>query len=120
MKHKGSLDDLQTIITGCGFNVSEIKEHDHGQQVKTTEGAIVNWYPSTGKVLFQGKKVPKDRLEEAWGTYTGTTQPTTEQLETKEPDQAFPVAPANKSNAPKKVFVVHGHDVTLCGRIVVA
>ena len=112
MKHLGSLEDLLTIIKGCGFDISETKEQEHGHQLKTSEGAIVNWYPSTGKIVFQGKKVPKERLAEAWGAYTGTSSPgTPTSADTTSPLQD-PVSPSNPQSANKKVFVVHGHDNT--------
>ncbi|MBS0496564.1 MAG: nucleotide-binding protein [Proteobacteria bacterium] len=107
MNHNGTLDDLLTIIKGCGFTVGEVKDQEHGHQIRTNEGAIVNWYTSTGKVQIQGKKSVKDRLEEAWGAYTGSTpkQAVTATIET-------PVShtPTNLAAAHKKVFVVHGHD----------
>jgi len=112
MIHKGSLDDLKIIIAGCGFNVTDIIEQEHGHQIRTTEGAIINWYPSTGKIVIQGKKIPKERLLEAWSTYTGTPSvapPVKPEMAQQAPN---PVAPANPNSANKKVFVVHGHDVT--------
>lgn len=109
MNHKGTLEDLQTIIKGCGFNVTEVKDQEHGHQLRTNEGAIVNWYTSTGKVLIQGKKPVKDKLEEAWITYNGSTPVKTEN---NGQDAPAPHAPANPAIANKKVFVVHGHDTT--------
>ena len=103
-KHKGTLQDLVTIIKGCGFAVDATADKDTSHQVKTTEGAIVNWWPSTGTVSFQGPKAPKEKLQTAWETYTG---------EISAPafvGVAEPVAPTNPASANKKVFVVHGHD----------
>lgn len=109
MNHTGTLDDLQTIIRGCGFGIAEIKDQEHGHQIRTSEGAIVNWYTSTGKVQIQGKKAVKDRLEDAWRTYNG--QPSVKSS-TPESEAPAPHAPANPAIANKKVFVVHGHDTT--------
>ncbi len=108
MKHEGSLEDLQTIIRGCGFNIAEVKDQEHGHQIKTTEGAIVNWYSSTGTVNIQGKKAPREKLIAAWGSYTGTTSVPTEGVA----DTPDPEAPSNPAAANKKVFLVHGHDTT--------
>lgn len=107
MNHNGTLEDLQTIIKGCGFTVGEVKDQEHGHQIRTNEGAIVNWYTSTGKVQIQGKKPVKDRLEEAWGSYTGAAPKQSPMATT---DAPAPHAPANPAAANKKVFVVHGHD----------
>lgn len=64
-------------------------------------------YTSTGKVQVQGKKPVKDKLEEAWGSYTGAAPKQTPMTTT---DAPAPHAPANPAAANKKVFVVHGHD----------
>ena len=108
MEHHGTLDDLITIIHGCGFNVTEVREQEHGHQIRTSEGAIVNWYPSTGTLNVQGKKDPKSRLIAAWGDYTGEVGGQPVQNESA----IQPEAPSNPSSANKKVFVVHGHDTT--------
>lgn len=108
MKHDGTLEDLKTIIRGCGFNISEVKDQEHGHQIKTSEGAIVSFYTSTGKLNFQGKKEPKEKLIAAWGSYTGNSS-TTKVATESAPD---PEAPSNPTAANKKVFLVHGHDTT--------
>ena len=108
MQHKGSLQDLQTIIKGCGFEVESVAEQEHAIQIRTTDGAIVNWYRATGTLVFQGKRDSRDRLEAAWGSYTGARPIASRATEGADliPD---PVAPATQT-ANKKVFVVHGHD----------
>ena len=55
MKHEGTLEDLQTMIKGLGFTISEVKPQEHGYQLRTNEGAILNWYTSTNKINIQGK-----------------------------------------------------------------
>jgi predicted nucleotide-binding protein len=110
MKHEGTLEDIQTIVKGCGFTVSATSQTEHGYQLRTEEGAVVNWYPSTGKVQVQGKKEPKAKFESAWSAYTGrATAPAVPVLSAGEAEPP-PVAPSNPAIANKKVFVVHGHD----------
>lgn len=111
MKHEGSLEDLKTIIQGCGFTISNVKDQEHGYQIRTNEGAIVNWYSSKGTLLFQGKSPAKDRLSEAWSTYTGTGGSDSNAFQDTSEVQE-PSAPVNPASANKRVFVVHGHDVT--------
>jgi predicted nucleotide-binding protein len=108
MKYNGTLEDLITTIKGCGFSPDQVLEQEYGHQVRTAEGAIVNWYPSKGTLVFQGPKIPKERLESAWGAYTGATAMAS-LVGVGEPIQA-PLAPTNSASANKKVFVVHGHD----------
>lgn len=105
MKYSGTIEDLTSTITGCGFNVTEVRTQEHGHQIRTTEGAIVNWYPSKGTLLFQGSKEPRERLAAAWSEYTGTaTAPVAAE------NVAEPASPVNAATANKKVFLVHGHD----------
>ena len=106
MKHSGSLEDLVTTIQGCGFSVETVRDKEHCHQVRTSEGAIVNRYPSTGTVSFHGPKGIRERLETAWSSYTGVATP--------EPVSTIsePAAPTNPETANKKVFVVHGHNTT--------
>lgn len=99
------MDDLTQVIKGCGFEVSTVRDNGNGHQIRTKEGAIVNWYPSTGKVQTQGKPGPKSDLERAWADYSGTKPASSS------PEEELPAeAPKNPSNANKRVFVVHGHD----------
>lgn len=108
MKHDGTLEDLITKIEGCGFTPGETKELENSHQIKTSEGAVVNWFPSTGTVNIQGKPVPKKQLSEAWLAYEGggtAIDPGGEKADTPSPD-----APQHPASASKKVFIVHGHD----------
>ena len=110
MKHHGSIEDLLTIIKGCGFIILEVRDQEYGHQIKTQDGAIINWFPSTGTLQVQGKKEAKNRLSEAWATYTGSA-PLSCETATVE-TTAEPIAPTNPATANKRVFVVHGHDDT--------
>jgi predicted nucleotide-binding protein len=111
MNYNGTFDDLQTIIKGCGFSVCEVKDQEHGHQIRTNEGAIINWYTSTGKIVIQGKKPVKDRLVETWNSYTGAT-PAGVAQSSESTEMPAPHTPVNPASANKKVFVVHGHDTT--------
>ncbi len=108
MKFEGSLDDLKSTIQGCGFHIDSVSDKEHGHQLRTNEGAIVNWYTSTGTVSIQGKRAPRDKLTTAWYSYTGDSTGTGDPGNTESP--ADPLGPTNPISANKKVFVVHGHD----------
>ena len=106
MKFSGSLEDLQTTVSGCGFTIDDVAQQEHAHQIRTSEGAIVMWYPGTKTIVFQGPREQRDRLREAWAAYNGErTAPSTMVAETNEP-----YAPSNPATANKKVFLVHGHD----------
>ena len=108
MNYSGTLEDLRTIITGCGFNISEVQDQEHCHSIRTTEGAILNWYPSTTKISIQGKKPVRDKLSEAFATYTGSKKQAASSV--KASDAVPEVRGAKKTTANKKVFLVHGHD----------
>ena len=105
MKHSGSFDDLQTIVQACGFSIDEILDQEHSKQIRTKQGAIINWFPSTGTVSTQGNKEAKQRFTEAWDSYSGVQSSVSATENVPEP-----IHPTNPSTASKKVFVVHGHD----------
>ena len=105
MKHSGSLEDLRTIVQACGFSFDEVLDQEHSKQIRTKQGAIINWFPSTGTVSVQGNKDAKQRFTEAWDSYSGIQPPTL-----ASENVPAPVHPTNPSTASKKVFVVHGHD----------
>lgn len=107
MKHKGTLEDLITTVKGCGFSVEQVLDQEHGHQIRTVDGAIVNWYPSKGTLVFQGQKDAKEKLQSAWAAYTGASPAAAVPAEVA---VGQPTAPSNPSTASKKVFVVHGHD----------
>ena len=110
VKHDGTLDDLRTIIDGCGFQVDKVDTQEHSYQLRTTEGAIVNWYPSTGTISVQGKRSAREQFSSAWASYTGTDEVADSGVaEAGTSASALPVSP-NMTN--RRVFVVHGHDTT--------
>jgi predicted nucleotide-binding protein len=108
LEHNGTLEDLKTIVASCGFTISEVRDQEHGHQIRTAEGAIINWYPSTGRLVAQGKPEVRARFTEAWASYCG--QESTGVAEGGPLESTEPVAPTNPATASKKVFVVHGHD----------
>lgn len=108
MKFSGSLEDLKTTLKGCGFNIEDVAQQEHAHQIRTSEGAIVMWYPGTKTLVFQGTKEPRDRLTEAWAVYNGEKLASTGAVKVAVAQE--PYAPTNPATANKKVFLVHGHD----------
>ena len=114
MKHEGTFDDLQAIVRAVGFEIDAVEDKGNQKQIRTRDGAILNWFESTKSLQFQGKKEPKDKLENSIATYTGT------------PSDSV-VGPTGSTAAPlgsqvvdtasnKKVFVVHGHKTVIWGQ----
>jgi predicted nucleotide-binding protein len=102
MKYDGPIEDLQTVITGMGRNVTSCADKGNMHQIKTKEGETLNLFPN-GTLQVQGSPAIKQRFETDFDQYNGTPQAT-----------AVPVAADGAPNVvavlPKQVFIVHGHD----------
>jgi len=72
---------------------------DGSYQYRDMEGAILNWWPSTKKVTFQGNGEAKKRLEAA---LEGAASPR------PAPGSGAPAAASSVKK--RQIFVVHGHD----------
>ncbi len=105
MKHKGSFEDLKTLVRAVGREITSSDSTGNAHQIKTGDGAVVNWYESTGTVQFQGAPEAKKKLEADLATYTGAPLATS----ANNANPATATAPASVPTA-SKVFVVHGHD----------
>jgi predicted nucleotide-binding protein len=105
MKHKGSFEDLKTLVRGVGREIISSGPSGNTHQIKTGDGAVLTWYQSTGTVQFQGAPEAKVKLEADLATYTGTPSAASA-------NHASPLAVAAPASAPaaSKVFIVHGHD----------
>ena len=60
--HLESINELCEIVEDVGFKVSSSTDRDDLTQVVTCSGAIINWYPTTGTISFQGKEPAKNEL----------------------------------------------------------
>lgn len=97
---KGSLQDLKTIVEATGSS-GEWVPNGKSEQFRCDDGAVLNWYPSTGTVQYQGDKNAKVALEESLAKQSAVAYP-------EVPKGKRVVETATKA----KVFVVHGHDQT--------
>jgi predicted nucleotide-binding protein len=95
---KGTFEQLQALVAdaGCSGHWSDVA---NGKQFKTKDGGILNWYPATGRVNFQGPAAAKAKLMQMVGGASLADAP----------GDTPPVAGAKPKS---KVFVVHGHDTT--------
>ena len=66
MKYKGTIEELKSLITSAGVSIDNDSDHGNFHQVKIVGGAIINWYPTTGTVQFQGKAEAKAKLQKIW------------------------------------------------------
>lgn len=103
MKWQGSFEQLQATVYSLGLS-GDWCDIANGKQFKGNDGAILNWYPSSGTLQFQGKQAAREAFQSALssavpesGVYPATTTDAAEAAE----------APQEE-----RVFVVHGHDQT--------
>lgn len=104
MKHKGTFEDLKTMVRAVGREITQSGPSGSAQQIKTSDGAVINWYESTGTVQFQGAKDAKQKLETDLCRYTGAAPAMS--VESVSSAAAIPASAPTAS----KVFIVHGHD----------
>lgn len=90
MKFQGSFDELKSRISEAGV-VGTWYEKGNQKQFKAKSGTALSWYSTTETVSFQGSEEDKEKLIGALG------------------DMAREAVPAVTK---KRIFVVHGHDVT--------
>lgn len=96
---KGNFEELQELLSKAGC-VGQWAEISNGKQFKSGEGGILNWYPATGRINYQGPAPAKAKLYEQLGGRPAKTLAAA-------PAFASPLAPTKTK---EKVFVVHGHD----------
>lgn len=108
MKFKGTKEELIGKIQSLGYGV-EVRDTGASVQLRITDGAIVNWWPGTGTINYQGDAGASALLRDCLEPILGVVGPAVQKFAPAAP--AAEVAPA-KVEAKGKVFVVHGHDQT--------
>lgn len=99
-KFSGNFAGFKKIIDTLGFS-GKWKDILNGKQYRTDTGAIVNWYESTGTLIFQGNKEARKPFE------SRLIESLEDPIEITKRTESDP-----KIGDHKKVFVVHGHDNT--------
>ena len=104
---------LEQALHGRGWYKSQ-KPINNGTQYRLVDDTPVSFYPSTGKVLVQGKETPlrnevKEFLE---GDPVETDMPDSSPSSVS--GSPVPQAGVEQSESvlPKRVFIVYGHDAT--------
>lgn len=89
----GTIEELKALINACGLIGEWSEKPENGlHYFRAKTGEILNWWPSKGTVLFQGRNPDgfRDQLASASGAPIAT--------------KPVPIAAA------AKIFLVHGHD----------
>ncbi len=105
-KFLGKIEDLQKLVSECGFEGQWQELPKQQFQFATTDGAILNWWQTTRTIGFQGPNEVKAPFEKE------ICQAVTAWKPTSKGTKAVPavISVQGKANDNKRVFVVHGHD----------
>lgn len=99
-KYYGTWEELKALVEAQGLK-GTWKETANFKQFRSSFGGIINWYPSTCTISFQGPSEAKQKLE---ALLSGAADPTVARDATEAP------VPQDRGGASKKIFIVHGHD----------
>jgi hypothetical protein len=58
----GTFEELQTRVSATGRK-GLWADIANGKQFRCDDGAILNWFPGTGRVQYQGSEVLRDKLQ---------------------------------------------------------
>ncbi len=106
-------EELESVLLEQGWwNPGDQRPVANGIQYRLTDGTPVSFYPSTGRVLVQGRETPLRHEVQALLESIS--------LEAVVPESSPVVVPSGsqagglqpRANLPKRVFIVYGHDVT--------
>ncbi len=111
-KYHGEFSELETLVAGLGYH-GEWAD-DGGKKVfRCDDDAILNWWPSTGTLQYQGPEDAKLKLQEAVSTALSDHFPSRSvEFPSAGPSSSTETDPSSASVESKRVFVVHGHDET--------
>ena len=112
VKYHGEFSGLKTLVAGLDCQ-GEWTDDGSKKVFRCDDGAILNWWPSTGTLQYQGPGDAKLKLQEAVSTALSNHTPS-RSSETPSAGQSpgTETAPSSASVDSERVFVVHGHDET--------
>ena len=107
-KFQGDLQELKNHVAELGRHGEWTGSGDKWV-FRCEDGAILNWWPSTGTLQCQGPSDARTKLqEEMSGSLSGDASNSEVSPSNPNPD----TIPADACPEGKQVFVVHGHDET--------
>ena len=112
VKYRGEFSGLKTLVAGLDCQ-GEWTDDGRKKVFRCDDGAILNWWSSTGTLQYQGPGDAKLKLREAVSTALLNHTPS-RPSETPSAGQSSTTetAPSSASVDSERVFVVHGHDET--------
>ncbi len=68
-KFPGDFDNLRQVMSGIGIG-GEWRKRENHHQYRAATGAVLNWWKSTGTIMFQGPWPAAKDLEAAFSNVT--------------------------------------------------
>ncbi len=65
VRFTGTYAELRERLSSVGAAEGWSELNENQKQFRATDGGILNWYPSTGTITFQGPRDAKSKLESA-------------------------------------------------------
>ena len=62
-KFEGTLDELKALLEQAGFSGRWSDDGRGKHSFRSSENGVLNWWPNTGSLNFQGKAESKTKLE---------------------------------------------------------
>lgn len=97
-KFIGGIDDLKEKVRGASIRGEWTNQKDK-HSFRSEDGGVLNWWPKTQSLSFQGPSDAKAKLESIF--LTG---------ESGEGTMSAPWSQKGFTDPPKQIFIVHGHD----------
>jgi hypothetical protein len=72
-KFPGDFDDLRKVMSVIGIG-GEWRKRENHHQYRATTGAVLNWWKSTGTIMFQGQRSAAKDLEAAFLNVTAVIE----------------------------------------------
>ena len=121
-RFRGEFGDLEALLTGLGYRGQWVD--DNGKMVfRSEDGAILNWWPSTGTLQAQGQATTRNMLEEAvtkalQGEPSASGISTSAETAVSVHKSSHPsISSDSSTRSSRKVFVVYGHDEAACDQL---
>lgn len=98
IKFNGTVDELKDKILKAGIR-GVWTDQNEKYSFRSEDGGVLNWWPKTQSLSFQGSSDAKAKLESIF--FTG---------ESGEGTKGDPRSQKGFTDPPKQIFIVHGHD----------
>jgi predicted nucleotide-binding protein len=105
-----SLESLQALIVSKGLSGKWSDLHN-GHSFRANDGAILIWYPNTGRIQYQGPAKQKEALKSILGDDINLRNIVSKPIPASIASSTPPPISNQAQQPSNEIFVVHGHDI---------